>query len=48
MQAIVRCGRFDTSLVRERFSTLRAHGGDNIDWSPAVETSSKDSLKPRV
>ena len=31
------------SLVRDRFLTLRAHGGDNLDWSAIAGLAAKDA-----
>ncbi len=34
------------SLVRDRFLTLRAHGGDNLDWSAIGGLAAKDAGSP--
>jgi 3-hydroxyisobutyrate dehydrogenase-like beta-hydroxyacid dehydrogenase len=34
------------SLLRDRFLTLRAHGGDNLDWSAIGGLAAKDAGAP--
>ena len=33
------------SLLRDRFLTLLAHGGDTLDWSAIGQLAAKDVLK---